>query len=64
VKLRYRGTGRLLIQGVAREFQDGDIIDLPKAEAEKLLKANRFFEKVEESEPSSKIVKIKKEEKD
>lgn len=59
MKLRYKGNGKIVIQGIAREFHDGDTIDLPKEVAEDLMKVNRFFEEVKESRIESKVLKIK-----
>ncbi len=48
---------------MAREFKNGDTLDLPDDIAEDLLKSNRFFEKVEEKTTvKPKMIKLKKEE--
>jgi len=59
MKLKYRGTGRLMISGVAHEFQDGDTIDVPDDVGKKLLK-NRFFEEVKTKKEKTKIIEVEK----
>lgn len=60
MKIRIKGGGKTMIQGIGREFQDGDTIDLPDDVAKGLLKNKRRFEKVYEMPVKTTVVDIKK----
>lgn len=55
--MKYNGNGRLLISGIAKEFNDGDTIEVPDKVGKKLLE-NRFFEEVKEIKKKTKILEV------
>lgn len=58
MRLKYKGDGKVLIQGIAHEFHNGDIIDLPDKVAKNILENNRFFEEVKEKPIKSKTIRV------
>lgn len=59
MRLRFRGDGKKIIQGIAHEFHKGETIDLPDNIAKDLLKTDRiWFEEDIENPIGAEIIDI------
>lgn len=64
MKVRFKGNGKRVIQGIAREFRNGDTIDLPDDVGEELLRVDsRHFDEVMEKPIATEYIDLKKKKK-
>lgn len=59
-KIKFFGSGSVLIRGLPKILKYGDVLDLPDDVAEKLLKSNNEFKKVEPEKKKIRYMDIKK----
>ncbi len=61
MKIKFEGRGEVLIQGLPRILNYGDVLDLPEDVAKKLLKTNSDFKLVEPVKKKRTYIEIPKE---